>query len=167
MQNAHKCCPTHPRQQSTFVDSWGGVEERERDNFGGWDDRKGSRWRRLGGDHFRRSLHLHSINSKPTFRPYFLGRATNRRKFCSVRLRTPYNHDSYHRAIVTEICAGNATKMTAYRKQMARFPIKLPHELTTLFEELRLNMEAPGRPYGTSRATNGIPPPHGHSSIKG
>jgi hypothetical protein len=27
---------------------------------------------------------------------YFLGRATNRRKFRSVRLRTPYNHNSDH-----------------------------------------------------------------------
>jgi hypothetical protein len=27
---------------------------------------------------------------------YFLGRATNRRKFCSVHLRIPYNHDSDH-----------------------------------------------------------------------
>jgi hypothetical protein len=78
---------------------------------------------------------------------YFLGRATNSRKFCSVCLRTPFNHDLDHCAIITEICAGSKTKMTAYCKQMARFPITLPRgpqdKLTTLFGELRLDVEAP------------------------
>ena len=70
---------------------------------------------------------------------YFLGRATNRRKFPSVRLCIPYNHNSDHCAIIAKICAGSVTKMTTYCKQMARFPIALPpgpqDELTTLFDE--------------------------------
>jgi hypothetical protein len=78
---------------------------------------------------------------------YFLGRATDRRKLCSVCLRTPYNHVSDNQAIITTICAGNAAKMTAYWKRLEKFPVKLPRgpqdELTTLFEELRLDVVAP------------------------
>ncbi len=78
---------------------------------------------------------------------YFLGRATNHRKFCSIRLRTPSCHNSDHRAIITNICVGSATRMMAYRKRMAKFPLKLPsgpqEELCALFEELRLDVEAP------------------------
>jgi hypothetical protein len=47
---------------------------------------------------------------------YFLGRATDRRKFCSICLRTPFNHNLDHCAIITEIRAGSKTKMTAYHK---------------------------------------------------
>jgi hypothetical protein len=106
--------------------------------------------------HFRQQSHGHT-QGRWTWRmrrgrrwvtsqcDYFLGRVTNRRKFCSVCLRTPYNHDVDHRAIITEIRAGSKTVMTAYHKQMARFPIKLPwgpqEELRTLFEELRLDVE--------------------------
>jgi hypothetical protein len=78
---------------------------------------------------------------------YFLDRATDHRKFCSVCLRHPFNHISDHRAIITKICVGSSTKMTAYRKRMAKIPIKLPQgpldELTTRFEELRLDVVAP------------------------
>jgi hypothetical protein len=78
---------------------------------------------------------------------YFLGRVTDRRKYRSIWLRIPNHHDSDHRAIVTNICVGNATKMVAYRKQMDKFPVKLPRgpqdELCTLFEELQLNVVAP------------------------
>jgi hypothetical protein len=99
---------------------------------------------------------------------YFLGWATDRRKFCSIRLRTPYNHVSDHRAIITKIRVGSTTKMTAYWKQLAKFPIRLPRgpqdELTTLFEELCLDVMAP--PLRAHHATNGFPPPHGRSSIK-
>jgi hypothetical protein len=77
---------------------------------------------------------------------YSLGRATDHRKFCSIRLRTPYNHDSDHRAIITKIHVASATKMTAYWKGLAKFPIRLPRgpqdELTTLFEELCLDVMA-------------------------
>ncbi len=71
---------------------------------------------------------------------YLLGWRADRRKFRSVCLQTPFNHDSDHRAINTRICNGSATKMAAYQKQMAKFPIKLPlgpqTELCSLFEEL-------------------------------
>jgi hypothetical protein len=77
---------------------------------------------------------------------YFLGRATNHRKFHSVCLRAPFNHDPDHHAIIAEICVGSKTKMTAYCRGMARFPIKLPRgpqdKLATLFKELHLNAEA-------------------------
>ena len=79
---------------------------------------------------------------------YFLGQATNRRKFCRVCLClcTSYKHDSDHRAIIIEIHVGTATKMTSYCKQMARFPIaplQGPQDkLTTLFKELHLDVEA-------------------------
>jgi hypothetical protein len=78
---------------------------------------------------------------------YFLGQVTDRRKFCSVCLRTPYNHVSVHRAIITKFHVGSATKMTAYWKLLAKFPIRLPRgpqdELTTLFKDLRLDVMAP------------------------
>ncbi len=78
---------------------------------------------------------------------YFLGRAPNRRKYCSVRLCIPNRHDSDHHAIITNICMGSATKMAAYQKRMAKLPIKLlrgpQDELCTLFKELRLNVMAP------------------------
>jgi hypothetical protein len=77
---------------------------------------------------------------------YVLGRATNRRKYCSVRLRTPRHHESDHRAIITNIRAGSATRMAAYRKRMAEFPLKLPSgpqdELCAMFKGLRLNVVA-------------------------
>ncbi len=71
---------------------------------------------------------------------YFLGRETNHRKYRSIQLRIPNCHNSDHRAIVTNICVGSASKMAAYQKRMAKFPIKLPRgpqdELCTLFKEL-------------------------------
>ena len=78
---------------------------------------------------------------------YFLGRATNRGKYCSVCLCTPRHHDSDHRAIITNICAGSAARMAAYRKRVAKFPLKLLRgpldELCTLYEELRLDVIVP------------------------
>ncbi len=71
---------------------------------------------------------------------YLLGWCTDHRMFCSVCLQTPFNHNLDHCAIITRICVGSATKMAAYRKWMAKFPIKLPlgpqTELCSLFEEL-------------------------------
>ncbi len=71
---------------------------------------------------------------------YFLGRATNHRKYNSIWLRIPNHHGSDHHAIVTNICVGSATKIAAYQKRMAKFPIKLlrgpQDELCTLFKEL-------------------------------
>ncbi len=78
---------------------------------------------------------------------YVLGRATHRWKYCSVRLRTPQYHDSDHRTIITNICAGSTTRMAAYWKRMAKFPLKLPSgpqdKLCAMFERLRLDVVAP------------------------
>jgi hypothetical protein len=78
---------------------------------------------------------------------YFLRRATNRRKFCSLQLHIPSHHDSDHHAIITNVRAGSATKIAAYQKWMAKFPLKLPSgthdKLCALYEELRLNVMAP------------------------
>ena len=71
---------------------------------------------------------------------YFLSWRTDRRKFRGVHLQTPYHHDSDQCAIICGICVGSTTKMAAYRKWMAKFPVKLPFgpqtELCSLFEEL-------------------------------
>jgi hypothetical protein len=52
-----------------------------------------------------------------------------------------------HRAIITNIRAGSATRMAAYRKRMAKFPLKLPSgpqdELCAMFKGLQLNGLAP------------------------
>jgi hypothetical protein len=45
---------------------FGEESTRERDNFGGGDDRKGSRWRRLSGDHF---ISTQSIPNVPSGHP--------------------------------------------------------------------------------------------------
>jgi hypothetical protein len=78
---------------------------------------------------------------------YFLGRGTDRRKFRGVRLRTPFHHDSDHHALITGIRVRSATKMMAYRRRMAKFPVKLPlgpqTELCSKFEELRLDVVVP------------------------
>ena len=78
---------------------------------------------------------------------YFLGWATNCRKYCSVQLCIPNCHDSDHHSIVTNICVGSKTKMAAYRKRRAKFPIKLPRgpldELCSLYEKLQPNVMAP------------------------
>ena len=78
---------------------------------------------------------------------YFLGLRTDRRKFRGVHLRTPFHHNSDHRAIITGIRVGDATKMKAYRRRMARFPVKLPFgpqtELCSKFEELQLDVVVP------------------------
>ena len=45
--------PRHPSEATiNLCRQFGEESTRERDNFGGGDDRKGSRWRRLSGDHF-------------------------------------------------------------------------------------------------------------------
>ena len=78
---------------------------------------------------------------------YFLGRRADHRKVCGIRLQTLYHHNSDHCAIITKICVGSSTKMAAYRKRMAKFPIKLPlcpqTKLCSLFEKLRLDVVAP------------------------
>jgi hypothetical protein len=43
----------HPSEATiNLCQQFGEESTRERDNFGGLDGRKGSRWRQLGGDHF-------------------------------------------------------------------------------------------------------------------
>ena len=57
-------CATHPRQQSTNVDNLGGIDEREGQYQG-----DGTTEKCRGGGNWVVAFELHSINSKPTFRP--------------------------------------------------------------------------------------------------
>jgi hypothetical protein len=58
---------------------------------------------------------------------YVLGRATNLGQWIRhVSVRTPYCHDSDHRAIVAEIHAGGGREMATYQKRCRRFPLKIP-----------------------------------------
>ena len=101
---------------------------------------------------------------------YVLGRATDHGKYRSVRLRTPRHHDSDHRAIITNIRVGSATRMAAYRKWMAKFPLKLPSVAPrTSFALCSRGCASMSwrRPRGHNRATPGILPPRGGSSIEG
>jgi hypothetical protein len=73
---------------------------------------------------------------------YILGRATDLGRWIRrVSIRTPFCHDSDHRAIVAEICAGGGREMKRYRKKYQRFPLKIPRgplaELVSKYEELR------------------------------
>ena len=65
-QNACKHCTTHPGQQSTYVNSLGRSRREIGTIFFGGDDRKGSRWRRLSGDHF---ISTQSIPNLPSGHP--------------------------------------------------------------------------------------------------
>jgi hypothetical protein len=46
--------PYHPSEATINLEctQFREKEKRERDNFEGWDDRKESRWKKFGGDHF-------------------------------------------------------------------------------------------------------------------
>ena len=61
-------------------------------------------------------------------------------KYRSIHLHTPQHHDLDHCAIITKIHVGSATRMVAYQKWMAKFPLKLPSgpqdELCALFKGL-------------------------------
>ncbi len=81
---------------------------------------------------------------------YILGRGTNLGQWIwRVSIRMPYCHDSNHRAIVAEICAGGGREMATYQKRCRCFPLKIPRgpcaELVSKYKELRLDV---------------IPPPH-------
>jgi hypothetical protein len=80
---------------------------------------------------------------------YFLGRATNRTRYCSICLCTSNCHDLDYCAIITKICKGSEKRMSAYCKQMEKILIKLPwgpqEELCTLFEKLHLDVQAPSK----------------------
>jgi hypothetical protein len=57
----------HPSEATiNLCRQFGEESTRERDNFGGGDDRKGSRWRRLSGDHF---ISTQSIPNLPSGHP--------------------------------------------------------------------------------------------------
>jgi hypothetical protein len=59
--------PRHPSEATiNLCRQFGEESTRERDNFGGGDDRKGSRWRRLSGDHF---ISTQSIPNLPSGHP--------------------------------------------------------------------------------------------------
>ena len=59
--------PRHPSETAiNLCRQFGEESTRERDNFGGGDDRKGSRWRRLSGDHF---ISTQSIPNLPSGHP--------------------------------------------------------------------------------------------------
>jgi len=81
---------------------------------------------------------------------YVLGRVTDLgRWFRHVSVRQPFCHNSDHRALVAEICAGGGREMVAYRKRHHRFPLKIPRgprtELVGAYEELRLDVIPPPR----------------------
>jgi hypothetical protein len=59
--------PRHPSEATiNLCRRFGEESTRERDNFGWGDDRKGSRWRRLSGDHF---ISTQSIPNLPSGHP--------------------------------------------------------------------------------------------------
>jgi hypothetical protein len=79
---------------------------------------------------------------------YVLARETDRGQwFRRVSVRQPFCHNSDHRALVAEICAGGAKEMTAYRKRSRRFPLRIPRGprtgLVGAYEELRLDVTPP------------------------
>ena len=79
---------------------------------------------------------------------YVLGRATNLGQWIRhVSVRTPYCHDSNHRTIVAEICAGGGREMATYQKRCRCFPLKIPRghraELVSKYKELRLDVIPP------------------------
>jgi hypothetical protein len=60
--------PRHPSETAINLCRQFGEElTRERDNFGGGDDRKGSRWRRLSGDHFISTQSIPNLPSGPQY----------------------------------------------------------------------------------------------------
>ena len=59
--------PRHPSEATiNLCRQFGQESTRERDNFAGGDDRKGSRWRRLSGDHL---ISTQSIPNLPSGHP--------------------------------------------------------------------------------------------------
>jgi len=79
---------------------------------------------------------------------YILGRATNLGRWIRrVSVRTPFCHDSDHRAHVAEIPTGGGREMQRYRKTYRRFPLKIPRgpraELVSKYEELRQDVIPP------------------------
>ena len=86
MQNARERRTTHSRQQSTYVNVWGGVDKREGQFFwGGWQQKRVEveviEWR---------SLHLLSINSKPTAQPPQCRERTGTYSVCVLGVRLCY-----------------------------------------------------------------------------
>jgi hypothetical protein len=92
MQNACKCCATHPRQKSTNVDNWGGGDKREGQL--GWGVEPQERvevelieWR---------SIDLHSINSKSIFHPPQSGKRMGTYSVCVLGVRLRYQRHGKH-----------------------------------------------------------------------
>ena len=79
---------------------------------------------------------------------YVLERATDLGQWIwRISVRTPFWHDSDHRAIVAEIRAGGGREMATYQKRCRCFPLKIPRgpraELVSKYEELRLDVTPP------------------------
>jgi hypothetical protein len=90
-QNARERCATHPRQQSTYVDSLG-RSRRERGTILG-----GGQQKRVEVEAIEwRSLHLHSINSKTTFRPPQCRERTGTYSACVLGVRLRYQRHGDH-----------------------------------------------------------------------
>ncbi len=100
---------------------------------------------------------------------HVLGRATNRGKYCSVRLRTPRHHNSDHRAIITNIRVGSATRMAAYRKRIANSTSNSHMAPWTSFALCTRSCASMSwrHPRGHNRTILGSLPTRGDSSIEG
>jgi hypothetical protein len=80
-----------PKQQSTNVTVWGGGDERE-GQFGGIEPEKRVEVELIEW----RSVDLHSINSKSTFRPSQGGKHMGTYSACFLGVRLHYRHHGKH-----------------------------------------------------------------------
>ena len=79
---------------------------------------------------------------------YVLGRATNLgRWFRRVSVQMPFCHNSNHRALLAEICAGGGKEMKKYQKAHQCFPFRIPQGPPTVlvgkYEEIRIDVIPP------------------------
>jgi hypothetical protein len=91
MQNVCKCCTIHPKQQSLMWTVWGGGDKRK-GGFGGIEPQK-----RVEVEVIEwRSVDLHSINSKSTFRPPQGSKHTGTYSACILGVRLRYRRHGKH-----------------------------------------------------------------------
>jgi hypothetical protein len=85
--------PRHPSKATTnLCRQYGEESTKERDNFGG-----GGRQKRVAVEEIEwRSLHFHSINSKPTFRPPQYIKRTGTYSTCVLGVRLRYRRHGDH-----------------------------------------------------------------------
>ncbi len=91
IQNACKYCATHPRQQSTNVDSLG-RRRQERGAFEGIEPQKRVKVQLIKWI----SIHLHSTDSKSTFCPSQSRNSTGTYFACILGVRLHYQHHGKH-----------------------------------------------------------------------